>query len=251
MVWAADVESDPIPAADVILGQICAPNGTAIGGPFQIGTTSSSNQRTPAVITVPGVGFAVAWGETAAVRVQFFSNEGVRIGDEFVVQDEAGHSSTTPYLAADGLGSVLVGWLDSHHPSGGPFVLNLVARLFILPNAEATRGDDVIAGTAGADTMRGGTGHDAYLVNHIGDRPIEQPGEGVDTVFTSIGYALATDTNIERLETADAAGTAPLELTGNLVSNRIVGNAGDNRIDGGLGKDEMIGRGARHLYRQP
>jgi len=253
MVWAADVASDPFPSTDVILGQICAPDGTPIGGPFQVSTTSSGYQRMPAVVTVPGVGFAAAWQDAGSpgspVRVQFFSNDGVKIGDEFVVQDETGHYESMPYLAADGLGSVLVGWVDDHPESGGgPYVTNLVTRLFLLPIGEATRSDDVLAGTAAADTIRGGTGHDAYLVNHVGDRPIEQPGEGIDTVFTSISYALAGNTNIERLETTDAAGTDPLHLTGNLVYNRIVGNEGKNRIDGGLGKDELIGLGGNDTY---
>ena len=249
IVWAARVGYSP--ERNIVYAQLCAPDGTRIGGRFQV-SDEGNYSGTPDVVLVPGLGFAVTWYDSDhsdTIRIQLFSNEGVRIGDEFTVEDGRPGGQVAPQITADGFGSLLIAWRDVQlNPDGSVAARDIVARLFDLPSAAATPGDDVLAGTAGADTIRGGTGDDSYLVNHDGDRPLERPGEGIDTVYSSISYALAGNTNIERLETSDAAGTDPLQLTGNLVYNRIVGNAGANRIDGGLGKDELIGLGGNDTY---
>ena len=259
LVWASSNNGD-YSAPNIVYGQIFAADGSRIGGRFVVTEGENSSWLEPQAVTVAGLGFAVTWHEPGdfgagdfgvgdSIRVQFFSNEGVRIGDEFSAHDDPAGYQGEPYAASDGLGSVLIGWEDSQPQPGDPYPpADLLARLFSPPATAGTRGDDLFAGTAGADTIRGGAGDDVYLVNHEGDRPLERPGAGIDTVFTSISYALAGNTNLERLETTDSAGTDPLHLTGNLVYNRIVGNDGKNRIDGGLGKDELIGLGGNDTY---
>ncbi len=250
IVWAAPT-SAYMSNRDIVYAQLCAPDGTRIGERFEV-SDSASYSSAPEVVIVPGLGFAVVWldhDDSDSIRVQLFSNEGVRIGDEFTAQDDRPGYQSAPQITTDGFGSLLIAWEDRQvNPDGSTAAPNVVARLFDLPNAAATPGDDVLAGTAAADTVRGGTGDDAYFVNHEGDRPLERPGEGIDTVYASINYTLAGNTNVEGLETSDSAGTDPLQLTGNLVYNRIVGNAGANRIDGGLGKDELIGLGGNDTY---
>ena len=46
-----------------------------------------------------------------------------------------------------------------------------------------TGGDNVLDGDTGADTMFGGAGNDAYLLDNIGDSVIENANEGSDTVY--------------------------------------------------------------------
>ena len=58
-------------------------------------------------------------------------------------------------------------------------------------------GDDSLNGGSGSDTMIGGTGNDTYVVDQSTDVVTENPGEGTDTVLSSVTYALPA--NVENL----------------------------------------------------
>ena len=98
-------------------------------------------------------------------------------------------------------------------------------------------GDNVIDGGAGADTMSGGAGNDTYYVDNSGDRVIERPGEGNDTVYSSVTFSMAG----QEIETLHLTGSANINGTGNELANTITGNDGANRIDGAAGADHMAG----------
>ncbi|MGH9894690.1 MAG: calcium-binding protein, partial [bacterium] len=51
-------------------------------------------------------------------------------------------------------------------------------------------GNDVLDGKAGADKLYGGSDDDTYIVDSTGDVVTENPGEGVDTVKSSVTYTL-------------------------------------------------------------
>ncbi|WP_338832174.1 calcium-binding protein [Bradyrhizobium sp. 27S5] len=97
-------------------------------------------------------------------------------------------------------------------------------------------GDDTLDGGAGADTMIGGLGNDTYYVDNAGDVVTENPGEGTDTVHSTINYALTA--NVENLI---LDGTGNLAGTGNALNNVLTGNSGNNTLDGGIGADTMVG----------
>ncbi|HYI49219.1 MAG TPA: calcium-binding protein, partial [Allosphingosinicella sp.] len=104
-------------------------------------------------------------------------------------------------------------------------------------------GDDLLYGGEGADTAGGGAGNDSFFVDDLGDSTLEGAGEGNDTVWASVSYALTAGQHVEMLTFADAASTDPLDLTGNDLAQTITGNAGANRIDAGGGNDTLIGGG--------
>jgi Ca2+-binding RTX toxin-like protein len=97
--------------------------------------------------------------------------------------------------------------------------------------------------------MYGGTGDDAYYVDDAGDFVWENAGEGTaDFVVAMTSYALPAGSEIEDLQVYEPHGTAPINLTGNELSNFINGNDGDNVINGGGGADIMRGWKGNDTY---
>jgi trimeric autotransporter adhesin len=106
-------------------------------------------------------------------------------------------------------------------------------------------GDDVMDGGTGPGTsfLYGGLGNDTYIVNDVVlDKIVEQDGEGIDTVLSSITYVLPYA--VENLTLTGAAANA----TGNLLANTLTGNSGANRMDGRAGADTMIGGAGNDTY---
>ncbi|WP_062110969.1 family 16 glycosylhydrolase [Aureimonas sp. AU40] len=107
-------------------------------------------------------------------------------------------------------------------------------------------GNDQLDGKAGADTMIGGTGDDIYYVDNPLDLVIERPGEGRDTVISSIDITLPA--NVEQLiltgsAVRGTAGDTAASLYGNAVGNVLTGGAGNDIIDGKAGDDTIRGGG--------
>ena len=84
-------------------------------------------------------------------------------------------------------------------------------------------GNNLLDGGVGADSMSGGAGNDVYFVDNAGDAVNESAGEGNDTVFASVNYALSAN-----VETLVLQGGADLQGYGNGLANSIFGNTGNN-----------------------
>jgi predicted extracellular nuclease len=97
-------------------------------------------------------------------------------------------------------------------------------------------GNDTLDGGLGDDTMNGGAGNDTFYVNSIDDFCYDAPGQGIDTVISSIGWAL--DNYIENLT---LTGGADINAWGNEWNNLLIGNSGNNVLNGNGGIDTMIG----------
>jgi Ca2+-binding RTX toxin-like protein len=106
-------------------------------------------------------------------------------------------------------------------------------------------GDNIISGEGGADQATGRAGNDTYYVDHANDRVIENGGQGADTVYASVSWTLTAGSDVE---TVQALGTAPINLTGNANGNVVIGNNGNNRLNGGDGRDELTGLGGQDEY---
>ena len=105
-------------------------------------------------------------------------------------------------------------------------------------------GSNVLNGGAGADTMAGGAGDDVYIVDSVGDIAGEFPGEGVDTVRSSVSFGL--DVEVENLV---LTGNGAISGTGNDLSNSIVGNAAANILSGRGGIDILTGGAGNDTFR--
>jgi len=97
-------------------------------------------------------------------------------------------------------------------------------------------GANLLDGGTGGDSMRGGLGNDTYVVDSAADVVIEDPFEGIDTVNSSVGYALGAD-----VENLVLTGGGNIGGRGNALVNSIIGNTGDNTISGRGGNDTLTG----------
>ena len=129
----------------------------------------------------------------------------------------------------------------------GTTKLNFIGNEFanaLIGNA----GANTLNGGAGADRLTGGTGDDSFIVDNTGDLVFEASGGGVDRVFASTSYTLQIGQEIEGLQLLASTGRTNLNLTGNEISQSLVGNNGDNVINGGIGRDAMTGRGGDDTF---
>ncbi|MFG6487753.1 PA14 domain-containing protein [Roseateles sp. BYS78W] len=168
------------------------------------------------------------------------------VGDDTYVVDNSGDTITEN--TAEGNDTVLssVNW------TLGPNLENLVLTGTnningtgneLANSLTGNTGNNVLDGGLGADTMAGGSGNDTYIVDNVGDLVIENPGEGSDTVQSSISYVL-----VDNVENLTLLGAANLNGTGNALDNVLTGNSGNNVLDGGAGADRMVGGAGNDSY---
>lgn len=97
-------------------------------------------------------------------------------------------------------------------------------------------GNDILYGGTDTDRMSGGDGNDVYHVDNVNDKVIEQPGEGTDTVYSSVSYTVSA--NVENLT---LTGSSNINGIGNHGDNVLTGNDGHNHLSGHNGNDFLYG----------
>jgi len=106
-----------------------------------------------------------------------------------------------------------------------------------------TDGNDLLTGGSSSVAMSGGAGDDTYIVTSAATTVVEGYGGGVDTIISSVTYALPT-----YVENLTLTGTDAINATGNSQANILIGNSANNVITGGWGNDILTGQGGSDTF---
>lgn len=102
-------------------------------------------------------------------------------------------------------------------------------------------GNNVLNGRGGADRLYGLGGDDTLIVDQLTDQVFESAGQGTDTLYASVSYALAAGQSVEVLRLNLPTSTTAMNLSGNELDQSLYGNAGNNLINGKGGIDFLRG----------
>ena len=101
--------------AEGIFGQRFDASGAKIGGEFQVNTTFSGKQYSPAIAVAPDGSFIVAWegpGSSIDVFAQRFTKDGVKVRGEFLLNTTVNGNQKYPELQFYSDGTWVAGFVD-------------------------------------------------------------------------------------------------------------------------------------------
>jgi len=168
--------------------------------------------------------------DTVITEVNLTLEAGLQIEE---IRADSGHASVPFVLTGNEYDQVILGQAAGDRLNGGDGNDYL----------NGLGGVDVLDGGAGVDWMRGGEGNDYFMVDAADDRALEVAGEGFDTVFTHVDFALEAGTAIEALRGVDWSSSSSLNLTGNEFGQVLAGTSGANLLNGKAGDDYLQGFG--------
>lgn len=124
----------------------------------------------------------------------------------------------------------------------------------ILGDIDLGGGDDTFLFKSGKvnGSVAGGLGNDLYTVHKAGLDIVEKPGEGIDTVKSSVTFVLGT--NVDSLQllgkhNIDGIGNGDGNiLRGNDGKNELQGWAGSDMLNGGKGNDILAGGAGNDIF---
>lgn len=158
-----------------IVGQVFAANGTKVGGEFTVNSNLLGHQTTPSITALTGGGFAIAWtdglfvhpsnnsldsGTTpdTFVKVQLFTDAGVKVGGEIVVNSANDGHQGLPTIDDLPNGGFVVSWSDRSLSRGDQDGYAVMARVFDSSGAPVGNQflvNDVTAGNQEAPAVTG------------------------------------------------------------------------------------------------
>jgi Ca2+-binding RTX toxin-like protein len=216
--------------------------------------------------------FTLAFGHTTLKSIEGFvfqTAEGEKSHAWFLANQFEGGLSHELYLQSGGQGSVQIDFVMGQSRnldlSGiANFLFGADDAIFVIGDGDAETmtgssgrdflfgngGNDMIAGGAGNDRLDGGAGvdqlsgggdNDEYFVDTAKDQVIEGVGEGIDTVWTTVNYALGAGSEVEALRAFGSSTWKGIKLTGNSLDNFITGELGHDTLSGADGADTLEG----------
>ena len=242
--------------------QVFSAAGAKVGAEILVNNQTNFDQKNPVVTVLPDFRFVVAWEddnqivgdlEGFSIHAQIFDARiaGITLDGTVARNDYVGSSFADTINGLGGGDQIFGGGgIDFLIGGGGKDFLSGDDGNDKLKGGtgddllKGGLGNDVLDGQTGADRMLGAAGNDLYYVDNAGDEVIEKPGEGIDTVWTTLA-ALALAANAENLE---FIGTGAFNGTGNGLANRITGGLSGDVLRGGAGNDTIFGKAGADIF---
>ena len=251
-----------------VYGQRLDSSGSAIGEPFQIGSTDPQTGQSSVVALTDG-GFLVTWRadtddggpnyfQRGELYAQRYDAEANSVGDRIVVNQFAELGQDLPSVVEFGSGDLYFMFRDFTDTA------SFVSRTFYdVTNGTST--SDLLTGTGGVDILRGLDGNDVLVGGAAND--VLDGGAGFDIAAysnASSGIRLALDTpslardldsgSVDTLVSIEAVRGSAFDdgLYGSMAADTLLGDAGrddirgyggGDTIDGGVGNDSLYGGG--------
>ncbi|GIT86743.1 S-layer family protein [Roseobacter sp. OBYS 0001] len=135
VVWVSADQDRVQDASSGIFGQRYDLNGDPVGGEFQVNLHTEFAQSDPTVTGLPTGGFVVGWSDNSSAHpagvpagevgvgtfAQVFDEAGVRVGDEFLVNDITASTQDQLDLAAQSDGTIVAVYSDASSADGSGF----------------------------------------------------------------------------------------------------------------------------------
>jgi hypothetical protein len=119
VVWASQGSVGTDTSYRSVQGQRYASDGSPHGGPFQVNTYATFDQRNPSVAVTPSGGFVVVWQSqgsfgtdtsNTSIQGQRYASNGSLQGGEFQVNVHTTNRQSDPFVAAESDGDFIVVW---------------------------------------------------------------------------------------------------------------------------------------------
>ncbi|MEX0339114.1 MAG: calcium-binding protein [Arenibacterium sp.] len=283
IVWRSNQDLDGNGVARNMYGQIYdldkSGAGTKlveIGDVIPIAADPDIAERAVNVVDTAGGGFFATWAEPNGntlsslveydLKGQFFNADGTTKGDELTIVSTY-LSPVEHYVSENKQGAILVSWLGrapTIDSEGNPTIFGIATASGRLIEAPITAPslDDLMRGTANADTLRGGAGDDTLIGLGGADRLFGgadndelNGGNGADELFGGAGRdtllgGKGNDTANGNGGNDDIKGGAGNDtLNGGGGGDSVAGGNGADKVNGGGGKDNLDGGNGKDVLR--
>lgn len=127
VAWSDGSQSGGDISDDAVRGQVFTADGVKSGNEFLVNTTTAGQQCDSSITGLSNGGFVVTWGDRSesggdisgySVRGQIFTAEGIKIGNEFLVNTTTSNYQVYQSVAALNNGGFVVAWEDWSESGG-------------------------------------------------------------------------------------------------------------------------------------
>jgi Ca2+-binding RTX toxin-like protein len=167
--------------------------------------------------------------------------EGGAGDDSYIVNDP---TDKVTELANEGIDTIYTTaatyTLPAEVENGAAVPLATAAAITLTGNAKDNKLDG-LQNTGAITTLIGLTGNDTYFIDG-NDVVNEAANAGTDTIISATTVTLSTTvTTGLNIENVILSGSSAADITGNTLSNKLLGNSAVNSIVGGVGNDTLDG----------